>query len=104
MVCGGLLLQALLFCCTAVTAQDIWATKTNLPMNLSNDGGQACVAVGSFLYHFDGRPSGTAKLMKYTPATDTLFSGTACAPSCVALLLPQIGLGVCSEGLANRTG
>ena len=90
--------QALLFCCTAVTAQDIWATKTNLPMNLNTYGGQSCAAVGSFFYIYDSRPSSTSplgtalgSLMKYTPATDTWFTGAACAPPRVAFLLPEVG-------------
>jgi hypothetical protein len=51
MVCGGLLLQTLLVCGTAVSAQGTWTTKTDMPA--VGDGNQACAAVGSLFYHFD---------------------------------------------------
>jgi hypothetical protein len=76
MACGGLLLQTLLVCGTAVSGQGTWITKTMPPVG---EGNQACAAVGSLFYHFDVRTGGTGKLWKYTPTTDSWASGTACA-------------------------
>ncbi len=75
-------------------------------MNLNNNGGQSCAAVGSLFYIYDNRPPSAAPtvrghLMKYTPATDTWFTGTASALWRAAFLLPESGLGVCRDRLAN---
>jgi hypothetical protein len=78
---GRFFSQALLLCCPAVSAQEFWATKQNVPVALGNDGRQAGAAVGSCLHHCFGTPSSSgATATKDTSATGTRASGTARAP------------------------
>jgi hypothetical protein len=94
-------MQALLFCSPAVSAADVWSSKSRSPRTQTGDIqslSQACAAVGSFYYHYDGtpnpsQPQANGRLYKYSSATDAWVSGAASHAGVLASMPESVCVG-----------